>query len=381
MSEYYAGGAVPSSGSPGASAPIRGEYAALAAAFEKLPALAGHGSEIVRVNAGGTALESIAPAALAAILSTALTLVDDANNNTPVNVMSLTHTTSGIPGVGIGTGIAFVAETSAGNLEIGASIQAIATNVTNASEAFDLVFKTMASGAPAAETARLTAPGILIMPSGGGISIGGSVVLSGNTLGATVTASSLTSLGTIASLVATTADINGGTIDGVSIGASVRGPGLFTTLGANNTITGPSGSWQADRFNLNTGSDYRINNLSVLSSTALGASVASSSLTSVGTIVTGVWQGTPIAEGYVANLSGINTGDELTATSSSEGVVELADNTEAAAGLATDRALTPANASSLNVGKVLGFRIEVLGLSAYNVSAKAADTLYFINGA
>ena len=54
-------------------------------------------------------------------------------------------------------------------------------------------------------------------------------VLSQTALGATVLASSLTSLGTIASLVATTADINGGTIDGTNIGVAVAGTGKFTT--------------------------------------------------------------------------------------------------------------------------------------------------------
>lgn len=380
MTDWYTGGFTPSTGSPGNSAPIRSEYSQIAASFAKLPALSGHGSEIVRVNAGGTALESIATSVLATLLSASLLNIDDASNNAPTNVITMTHTTSGIPAVGIGTGIAFVTETSAGNNETGSSIQSIATNVTNSSEAFDIVFNTMSAGS-LGEKARLTAGGIFNLPFGGGFSINNISVLNGNSLGSGIVNSSLTSLGVIASLVATTADINGGTIDGVSIGSTVRGAGLFTTLGASGDITGPSGAWQSDRFNLNTGSDYRINNLSVLSSTTLGSSVVNSSLTSVGTIVSGVWQGTPIAAGYVANLSGTNTGDEPTATESAEGVVELASNAEAAAGLAANRALTPANAASLNVGKVLGFRIEVLGLAAYNASAKASDTLYFINGA
>jgi hypothetical protein len=54
--------------------------------------------------------------------------------------------------------------------------------------------------------------------------------LTGATLASGVTASSLTSLGTIASLVATTADINGGTIDGTTIGATTPSTGAFTTL-------------------------------------------------------------------------------------------------------------------------------------------------------
>lgn len=61
--------------------------------------------------------------------------------------------------------------------------------------------------------------------------------LTGATLASGVTASSLTSLGTIASLVATTADINGGTIDGTTVGASTPSTGAFTTLSASGDVT------------------------------------------------------------------------------------------------------------------------------------------------
>ena len=49
---------------------------------------------------------------------------------------------------------------------------------------------------------------------------------------ATAAQPNITSLGTIASLVATTADINGGTIDGVTIGGTTAGAGTFTTITA-----------------------------------------------------------------------------------------------------------------------------------------------------
>ena len=52
-----------------------------------------------------------------------------------------------------------------------------------------------------------------------------------------VTASGLTSLGTITSLVATTADINGGTLDDVAIGATTPDTCAVTTLAANSTVT------------------------------------------------------------------------------------------------------------------------------------------------
>jgi hypothetical protein len=66
--------------------------------------------------------------------------------------------------------------------------------------------------------------------------IAGTDVLSATTLGTGVLASSLTSLGTIASLVATTADINGGTFDGV-VGGTTPAAGSFTTLTVTGDIT------------------------------------------------------------------------------------------------------------------------------------------------
>ena len=54
-------------------------------------------------------------------------------------------------------------------------------------------------------------------------------------------------------------------------------------------------------MNLASGKVYKINNTSVLSATTLGSGVVNSSLTTLGTISTGVWQGTAIANAYIAN--------------------------------------------------------------------------------
>lgn len=62
--------------------------------------------------------------------------------------------------------------------------------------------------------------------------------LTGATLASGVTASSLTSLGTIASLVATTADINAGTVDAV-IGGTTPAAGSFTTVTTSTSVTTP----------------------------------------------------------------------------------------------------------------------------------------------
>jgi len=57
----------------------------------------------------------------------------------------------------------------------------------------------------------------------------------------------------------------------------------------------------SENMNLADGKVYKIDNTSILSATTLGSSVTGSSLTSLGTISTGVWQGTAIANAYLAN--------------------------------------------------------------------------------
>ena len=61
-------------------------------------------------------------------------------------------------------------------------------------------------------------------------------------------------------------------------------------------------NWGAsENLNLASGKVYKINNSSILSNTTLGSSVVNSSLTTVGTITTGEWQGTAIANSSLAN--------------------------------------------------------------------------------
>lgn len=79
---------------------------------------------------------------------------DDANNASVTNVVTITHTTSGVPAAGIGTGLAFATETSTGT-QVGSVIQSVSTNVTATTEAFDIVLRTMAASA-LGEAARLT---------------------------------------------------------------------------------------------------------------------------------------------------------------------------------------------------------------------------------
>lgn len=58
-------------------------------------------------------------------------------------------------------------------------------------------------------------------------------------------------------------------------------------------------SWTAsEHIDLASGKEFKINNTSVLSGSTLGSGVTSSSLTSVGTITTGTWNGTAIGIAY-----------------------------------------------------------------------------------
>jgi|GEM_PF-4832379 len=91
---------------------------------------------------------------------------DDASNTSVTYLARLTHTTSGSPGNGIGVGLEFEVETSAANNEIGATIEAVTTDTTAASEDFDLVFKAMAGGSAAAEVFRVKSTGVLRVTAG-----------------------------------------------------------------------------------------------------------------------------------------------------------------------------------------------------------------------
>ena len=121
--------------------------------------------------------------------------------------------------------------------------------------------------------------------------------------------------------------INNINIDGGSIITSALTANIFntnaTTLnigGAATDINIGSSTGQTDfagNVNVATGKSYKINNIDILTATALASSVVSSSLTSVGTIATGVWQGSTIA---------VDHGGTGVTTSTGTGSVVLSDS-------------------------------------------------------
>lgn len=175
-------------------------------------------------------------------------------------------------------------ETGSGALVFGTS-PAITTSLTTPSTSFDLLNTTATT-----------------INFGGGatgnINIGhasGTVVIAGNLTvnGTTTTVNSTTisvddkniELGSVASPDNTTADGGGITLRGAT-------DKTFNWVNATSAWT------SSEHLNLLTGKSYYINGTAVLSATALGTGVTSSSLTSVGTIGTGTWQGSLIAGQY-----------------------------------------------------------------------------------
>jgi hypothetical protein len=88
--------------------------------------------------------------------------------------------------------------------------------------------------------------------------------------------------------------------------ANTSSPTDITADGAGITVLGSTNksfnwvdatdSWtSSEHLNLLIGKEYKINGTTVLSSSTLGSGVVYSSLTSVGVIDTGIWQGTPVS--------------------------------------------------------------------------------------
>jgi hypothetical protein len=106
-------------------------------------------------------------------------------------------------------------------------------------------------------------------------------------------------LGSVATPSDATADGGGITLKG-------------TTDKTLNWVDATDAWTSSEDFNLLTGKAYKIAGTSVLNATTLGSGVTGSSLTSVGTIATGVWNGTAIA---IANggTGSTSAGDARTA--------------------------------------------------------------------
>lgn len=123
----------------------------------------------------------------------------------------------------------------------------------------------------------------------GNVTVGGNLTVSGTTT--TVNSTTVTvddknlELGSVATPTDTTADGGGITLKGAT-------DKTFNWVNSTDCWT------SSESIDLASGKDFKINGTSVLSGSTLGSGVTASSLTSVGTIGTGVWNGTAITHVY-----------------------------------------------------------------------------------
>lgn len=123
----------------------------------------------------------------------------------------------------------------------------------------------------------------------GNVTVGGNLTVNGTTT--TVNSTTVTvddkniELGTVANPTDATADGGGLTLKGST-------DKTFSWVDATDSWT------SSEHIDLDSGKEFKINGTKVLDSTSLGTAVVSSSLTSVGTITSGTWNGTTISTGY-----------------------------------------------------------------------------------
>lgn len=123
----------------------------------------------------------------------------------------------------------------------------------------------------------------------GNVTVGGDLVVNGTTTSVNSTTLQVDDknieLGTVATPTDTTADGGGITLKGAT-------DKTFNWVNSTDSWT------SSEHIDLASGKEFKIAGTSVLSGSTLGSGVTASSLTSVGTIATGVWNGTAIGYAY-----------------------------------------------------------------------------------
>ena len=133
---------------------------------------------------------------------------------------------------------------------------------------------------------------------------------------------------------------------------------------------------------VNTGSD----STRAITPAGLTAWTGDTALVTVGTIGTGTWQGTAIDQTYLTGQSGTNTGDEVVASLTDSGTIEIATTAEVNTGTDDTRAVSPAGLTAwtgdtgiittgaLNAGSIAS------GFGAIDNGASAITTTGVITG-
>jgi hypothetical protein len=158
----------------------------------------------------------------------------------------------------------------------------------------------------------------------GNVTVGGNLTVNGTT---TTINSTTVSVDDINVILGDTASPSDATSDGGGITLKGNGDKTLTWVSA-------TAAWTSNQdFNLLATKVYEINGTTVLSATALGTGVTGSSLTSVGTIGTGTWQGTAVAAAYggtglTSAVNGLLKGNGSTYSLASAGTDYLAPDSD-----------------------------------------------------
>ena len=248
-------------------------------------------------------------------------------------------------------------ETGTGNLVFGTS-PAITTSLTTPSTSFALVNTT-------ATTVDFAGAGTTVNIGAvtGNTNIRNNMVVAGNLVvqGTTTTVSSTTLDVSDKNLTLAKGAADSATADGA--GLTIDGAGA--TLNYVHATTAFTSSQDVD---LASGKAYKINNASVLSGNTLGSGVVNSSLTSVGTIGTGTWQGTSISTTY--------TDAKVTAVADAVGAVS---NVQLAAGITSSGVLTTANVAEVTNLYYTQARFDTALGNKTTANVAEGSNLYFTN--
>ena len=203
----------------------------------------------------------------------------------------------------------------------------------------------------------------------GTVGAGGAATINLGGANATVEVANLTVDGTLTYLDTTNLRIEDKLIDlnstaaGLGVGSNAAsGLNILSNTPANTvtfqTLADGGALSSSSGLDVATGKDYGVNGTSVLNATTLGSSVVTSSLTAVGTITTGVWQGTAVGVAFGGTgqttytdgqlLIGNTTGNTLAKATLTAGsrtnvafraTIYLEDNTPANSAMVTDEGI------------------------------------------
>jgi len=188
--------------------------------------------------------------------------------------------------------------TFSGTVNVTGTFQVGSTTVTSSAAELNLVDGAIANTVVNSKAVIYGSAGQIAattVTTSGNATVGGDLTVTGN----------LTVNGTVTTVNSTTVTVDDKNIELGSVysptDTTADGGGITLKGSTDKTITwvNATDSWTFNQnVELAATYAYRINGASVLSASTLGSGVTSSSLTSVGTIATGTWQGTAVGVAY-----------------------------------------------------------------------------------